>query len=206
MNIPGINPTSLEGSIQKSVDVCLSVNSSFQFSKPGLLLFYSWQPVSLWHLFSIALYCFLICLIYCLLLKDWYFYTLHLCLNSIYTRSIFLDYNPLGISGLKVSELPLLIRAQETVLLLLLLLLPPLLWSVKHLEEKLDEVQIGETGQKALLLLPLILCMYVLSSVFNETVRRVFQGIMCGEVNGTTNFLTKLSPLLDRWHTVTNSI
>lgn len=69
---------------------------------------------------------------------------------------------------------------------------------MKHLEEKVDEVQIGETGQKALLLLPLILCMYILSSVFNETVRRVFQGIMCGEVNRTTNSLTKLSPLLDR--------
>lgn len=38
MDIQGINPTSLEGSIQKSVDVCLSVNSSLQFSKPGLLL------------------------------------------------------------------------------------------------------------------------------------------------------------------------
>lgn len=109
-----------------------------------------------------------------------------------------MDYNPLGISGLKFSELPLLIRAQETVLLLLFLLLLPLLLSAKHLEEKLDEVQIGETGQKALLLLPLIFCMYVLSSVFNETVRRVFQGIMCGEMNGTTNFLTKLSLLLDR--------
>lgn len=63
---------------------------------------------------------------------------------------------------------------------------------MRHLEEKLDEVQIGETGQKALLLLPLILCMYVLSNVFNETVMRVFQGIMCGEVNGTTNFFDKV--------------
>lgn len=145
------------------------------FSFLSLAYFWSRQPLSLWHLFSIALYCFLLCLIYCLLLKDWYFSTLHLCLNSIYTRrNIFLDYDSLGMRGLKVSELPLLIRAQETVLLLLFLLLLPLLWSAKHLEKKLNEVQIGETGQKAFLLLPLILCMYVLASVFNETVRRVF--------------------------------